>query len=139
MFTKGQAKTPGSGRKPGSLNKRTVALQAAGQLRAPFEGDAYALAALLYKDQDQPLSVRMAAMHAALPYERPRLSNIEMTTRSLDSLSDEEFFRAWDRMEAFLEQHGQPQLPSPTDGTTGADDDRQDVAVKPNHDGDAAK
>jgi len=33
-----------------------------------------------------------------------------MTTRSLDSLSDEEFFRAWDSMTAFLEAHGEPKL-----------------------------
>jgi hypothetical protein len=31
-----------------------------------------------------------------MPYERPRLSQVAMTTRSLDQLTDEEFFQAWD-------------------------------------------
>jgi hypothetical protein len=33
-----------------------------------------------------------------------------MTTRSVDQLSDEEFFRALDRLDAFLAQQGQPLL-----------------------------
>jgi hypothetical protein len=52
----------------------------------------------------------MAAATSAMPFERPRLSNVEMTTRSLDQLSDEEFFRAWDELAAFLAQHGRPLL-----------------------------
>ena len=39
-----------------------------------------------------------------------RLANVAMTTRSLDQVSDEEFFRAWDSLNAFLEQYGRPQL-----------------------------
>jgi hypothetical protein len=37
-------------------------------------------------------------------------ADLPMTTRSLDSLSDEEFFRAWDSVAAFLAQHGRPKL-----------------------------
>jgi hypothetical protein len=105
----------GSGRPPGALNKRTAEVRAASdraiaQLKEPFEGDGYALLAMVYKDKDQPLSVRLSAAGMAMPYERPRLSNVEMTTRSLDKMSDEEFFRAWDSVARFLEQHGRPQL-----------------------------
>jgi hypothetical protein len=87
MFTKGQAKTPGSGRKKGSLNKRTAAVREAGdraiaQMKEPFEGDGYAFLAMVYKDKDQPLSVRLSAAGMAMPYERPRLSQVDMTHRS---------------------------------------------------------
>jgi hypothetical protein len=86
----------GAGRKAGVPNKRTAAVRAAGdraiaQMTDPFEGDGYALLAMVYKDKEQPLSVRMAAATSALPYERPRLAQVAMTTRSLDQLSDEEF------------------------------------------------
>jgi hypothetical protein len=90
------------GRKAGTPNKNTAAVQAAaGQVLEelgadPFDGDGYALLALVYKNKKLPLSVRLSAAGQAMPYERPRLSNVEMTTRSLDKLSDEDFFRAWD-------------------------------------------
>jgi hypothetical protein len=48
----------------------------------------------------------MDAAKTAVAYERARLANVAMTTRSLDQMSDEEFFRAWD----LLEQYGRPQL-----------------------------
>ena len=112
-FVRGQAKI--GGRKAGTPNKKSAAMKQAvedaiGSLEDRFEGDAYALAAVIYKNQKLPLSTRMAAMHAAMPYERPRLSNIDMTTRSLDKMSDVDFFRAWDKLEAFLEAHGEPKL-----------------------------
>jgi hypothetical protein len=115
MFTKGQAKTPGSGRKKGSVNKKSAAIKqavedAVGKLADRFEGDAYALAAVIYKNQALPLSTRMAAMAAAMPYERPRLSQIDMTHRSLNTLTDEDFFRAWDSVARFLADRGRPKL-----------------------------
>jgi hypothetical protein len=89
---------------------REAGERAIAQLKQPFNGDAYALAALLYKDTTQPLSVRMAAMHAAMPYERPRLSQIDMTHRSLNQLTDEDFFRAWDSVARYLAERGRPKL-----------------------------
>jgi len=43
-----------------------------------------------------------------------------MTPRSLDQISDDEFFRIWDGMAAFLAQHGRPLLT--VDGTVGSDE-----------------
>jgi hypothetical protein len=107
------------GRQKGTPNKRTAALKAAtkaaveqavGALPEPFEGDGYAFLATVYKDTRQPIGVRLDAAKTAVAYERARLASVEMTTRSLDQMSDEEFFRAFDSMTAFLEQHGRPQL-----------------------------
>ena len=81
-----------------------------GQLEEPFEGDGYAFLATVYKDTRQPIGVRLDAAKTAVAYERPRLANVAMTTRSLDQLSDEEFFRAWDGLVEFLAQHGRPAL-----------------------------
>jgi hypothetical protein len=113
MGAPGQAKT--GGRKAGTPNRKTAALkqavvEAVGALPDAFEGDGYALLATVYKDRSLPLSVRMTAASTVLAFERPRLSNVDVTTRSLDSLSDEEFFRAWDGLDAFLAQHGRPLL-----------------------------
>src|SRR5262245_46663535 len=113
MGAPGQAKT--GGRKAGTPNKKTAALkqavaEAVGALPGAFEGDSYAFLATVYKDRALPLHVRMTAATAAIPYERPRLSNIAMTHRSVEQLTDEEFFRAVDRLDAFLAQQGQPLL-----------------------------
>jgi hypothetical protein len=81
-----------------------------GHWRRPFEGDSYAFLATLYKNTELPLHVRLSAATTAIAYERPRLANVAMTTRSLDQLSDEEFFRAWDGLATFLAQHGRPLL-----------------------------
>jgi hypothetical protein len=107
------------GRQKGTPNKKTAEQKAAikaavekavGQLEEPFEGDGYAFLATVYKDKQQPIGVRMDAAKTAIAYERPRLSNVAMTTRSLDQLSDEDFFQAWDSVAAFLAQHGRPKL-----------------------------
>jgi hypothetical protein len=76
----------GAGRKTGVPNEKTRVLRAAGdkaiaQMKEPFEGDGYALLAMVYKDKDQPLSVRLSAAGMAMPYERPRLSQVDMTHR----------------------------------------------------------
>ena len=107
------------GRQKGTPNKKTAEQKAAikaavekvvGELPEVFEGDSYAFLATIYKDKQQPIGVRMDAAKTAIAYERPRLSNVAMTTRSLDQLSDEEFFRAWDSVAAFLAQNGRPKL-----------------------------
>jgi hypothetical protein len=113
MGAPGQAKT--GGRKAGTPNKKTAALkqavvEAVGALPDAFEGDSYAFLATVYKNQALPLGVRLDAAKTTIAYERPRLSNVEMTTRSLDRLTDEEFFRAWDSVATFLAQHGRPRL-----------------------------
>jgi hypothetical protein len=113
MGAPGQAKT--GGRKAGTPNKKTAALkqavvEAVGALPDAFEGDSYAFLATVYKNQALPLGVRLDAAKTAIAYERARLAHVAMTTRSLDQLSDEEFFRAWDSVATFLAQHGRPKL-----------------------------
>jgi hypothetical protein len=113
MGAPGQAKT--GGRKAGTPNKKTAALkqavaEAVGALPDAFEGDSYAFLATVYRDKTQPLNMRLDAAKTAIAYERARLAQVTMTTRSLDSLSDEEFFRAWDDVTTFLAQHGRPKL-----------------------------
>jgi hypothetical protein len=107
----------GAGRKAGQKSEKTlqreaatraVVEQAVGELPEAFEGDSYAFLALVYKDMRLPFGLRTAK--TAIAYERPRLANVAMTTRSLDQLSDEEFFRAWDDVTTFLAQHGRPRL-----------------------------
>jgi hypothetical protein len=93
-FKRGQPKI--GGRKAGTPNKRTVAKSKAVQeaikcLQAgsgSFAGDGYALLTAVYKSEDFDLSVRLDAAKAVMAFERPRLSNIEMTHRSLDSMSE---------------------------------------------------
>jgi hypothetical protein len=60
---------------------RAAGDKAIAQMKEPFEGDGYALLAMVYKDKDQPLSVRLSAAGMAMPYERPRLSQVDMTHR----------------------------------------------------------
>jgi hypothetical protein len=129
MGAPGQAKT--GGRKAGTPNKKTAALkqavaEAVGALPDAFEGDSYAFLATVYKDKALPLGVRLDAAKTAIAYERPRLANVAMVTRSLDQLSDEEFFRAWDSVTTFLAQHGRPLLleaaESPAEAATAVDD-----------------
>src|ERR1700746_102124 len=107
------------GRQKGTPNKKTAEQKAAikaavekvvGRLPEVFEGDSYAFLATIYKDKQQPIGVRMDAAKTAIAYERPRLSNVEMTTRSLDKLSEEDFFRAWDSVPRFLAERGRPKL-----------------------------
>ena len=107
------------GRQKGTPNKKTAEQKAAikaavekvvGQLEEPFEGDGYAFLATVYKDTRQPIGVRLDAAKTAVAYERARLANVSMTTRSLDSLSDEDFFRAWDSVARFLAERGRPKL-----------------------------
>jgi len=79
---------PGAGRKSG-LSKETIARRAAQhemvqQIEATipeaFLGDGYALVAAIYKDTRLPLTMRFAAAQSAMPYERPRLSQIDMNS-----------------------------------------------------------
>lgn len=77
------------GRPAGARNKRTeatarAAVQSAEKITKAlgakaFEGDAHAYLMSVYKDQDQPTNIRLDAAGKALPYEKPRLSSVEMT------------------------------------------------------------
>ena len=107
------------GRQKGTPNKKTAEQKAAikaavekvvGELPEVFEGDSYAFLATIYKDKQQPIGVRMDAAKTAIAYERARLAHVAMTTRSLDQLSDEKFFRAWDTVARFLAERGRPRL-----------------------------
>src|SRR5215471_2429687 len=101
------------GRQKGTLNKKTLARrcdvrEAVERIEAvlpdPFIGDGYALLAAIYKDNRLPLGVRMDAAKAAVVYERPRLAQVAMTTRSLDDLTDEEIFELRDAIRALQAQ-----------------------------------
>src|ERR1700745_3010476 len=131
MGAPGQAKT--GGRKAGTPNKKTAALkqavvEAVGALPDAFEGDSYAFLATVYKNQALPLGVRLDATKTAIAYERARLAHVAMTTRSLDQLSDEEFFRAWDSVATFLAQHGRPRLLEMTAGSLDEEPASPDAA-----------
>jgi hypothetical protein len=98
------------GRVKGTPNKRTVAKDSA--VRAAiarlqvgsgsFAGDGYALLAAIYKSEDFPIGVHMDVAKAAMAYERPRLSNVAMTTNSLDDMSAEELLAVRDELRAFI-------------------------------------
>jgi hypothetical protein len=72
------------GRRRGTKNKRTVereravaeaATKIAGALGPDaFEGDALSLMQLTYRDEKQPLPIRLSAAQAAIQFERPRLT-----------------------------------------------------------------
>jgi hypothetical protein len=96
-----QRNSEDGGRKAGTPNKRTVALQnataaAAEQINATlgregFEGDAHTLLMSVYKDPNQPIGLRMEAAKAALPYEKQRLASIETKAVSeYEKMTDEE-------------------------------------------------
>ena len=75
---------PGSGRKKGSKNKRTIQLEKliaeqAAKLEVltqkPFDGDAHSLLQLAYKDTSLPMADRLEAAKAAIRFEKPALSS----------------------------------------------------------------
>jgi hypothetical protein len=133
----------GAGRPPGALNEKTKVVRAAcdlaqAKLKKPFAGDGYALLQLVYKDTEMPLSVRLSCARDAMAYERPRLSNIEMTHRSLDRMTDEDFFRAWDSVARFLAERGRPKLLEATADTI-SDRTSGGVAVHSTHEPEPSK
>ena len=95
----------------------------------PFEGDSYAFLATLYKNKDLPLAVRLDAAKTAIAYERPRLSNVAMTTKSLDDMmTAEEIFEFRDQLKAFIAES------RAAESRANAEGDRADSA----EDGDTA-
>jgi len=81
----GRPKT--GGRRRGVKNKRTAALERAQAETAvkitdalgaqAFPGDARALLMGVYKDQPQPIELRLQAAKAAIGYEKPRLTAVD--------------------------------------------------------------
>lgn len=79
------------GRQKGSPNKRTVRQAravkrviekvAAATGTPMFDGDAHALLILTYKDETQPLAVRLDAAKAAIGYETPKLTSVDQTMK----------------------------------------------------------
>jgi hypothetical protein len=75
------------GRKPGGLNKRTLALEAKAKEAAQkietalggkaFDGDSHALLMAVYKNIDFPMELRMDAAKAAIRFEKPALSSVD--------------------------------------------------------------
>ena len=94
-------KRPGAGRPKGSKNKTSVdfekrlaekseALNAI--MDGAFKGDSHALLMSIYKDQTLPIDVRMDAAKAAIAYEKPRLSAVDMKATVS---SQEEFIKSY--------------------------------------------
>jgi hypothetical protein len=76
------------GRPVGSKSKRSqevadrarkAAAVLAEKIPGCFEGDSHALLMAVYKDPENPLSIRIDAAKAAIGYEKPRLQAIEHT------------------------------------------------------------
>src|SRR5262245_50188031 len=75
------------GRKAGSKNKRTLAMEAKAQATAEkiehalggqaFDGDSHALLMAVYKDTTAPLEMRLDAAKAAIRFEKPALSSVD--------------------------------------------------------------
>jgi hypothetical protein len=86
------------GRQRGTKNKRTLEREralAATSARianalgpASFSGDAHTLLVTIYGDTLQPISLRLDAAKAALPYEKPRLSTVDAKIESTVTLAD---------------------------------------------------
>ena len=79
---------PGAGRPRGSRNKASVDFERllaeksesiTAIVPGAFEGDSHAFLMSIYKDPAMPIATRMDAAEASLPYEKPRLSAVEMS------------------------------------------------------------
>lgn len=82
----GRTRTSGQGRPKGARNRRTVETEAriaqtaeaaAKALPKAFQGDAYALLMLVYKNEKLDLNLRLDAAKAAIRYERPALASVD--------------------------------------------------------------
>ena len=89
-----------------------------------FEGDAHALLMLCYKNPDLPITVRLDAAKAALPYEKPRLVPAEVRPHEQEiSLADR--LKAYAREEEVEASGGKvvamPKRDKPSSSTPVAD------------------
>ena len=114
MRPPGSPKTPGSGRKAGTPNKKTreAAERAVevGRVLAEylgehcFPGDAHALAMAIYKDVRIDPELRLEAAKAAMPYEKPRLSAVEHSG-SIGTTHEERLFQRLAAEKASARKH----------------------------------
>jgi hypothetical protein len=74
---KGSPKTPGSGRKRGSLNKITLAHRAALQQMKVDRTDPMSFFMSVLRNPDAPYEEVKAAARELLPYSHPKLTSIE--------------------------------------------------------------
>jgi len=70
-------KTPGSGRKKGSINKRTQERRKAIAEIKASGANPLAFFADVLKNEDAPLDLRFRAAEALSPYVHPKLSSVE--------------------------------------------------------------
>jgi hypothetical protein len=74
---KGSPKTPGSGRRRGSLNKVTLAHKAALQQMKVDRSDPLSFFMSVLRNPDAPYEEAKAAARELLPYTNPKLASIE--------------------------------------------------------------
>lgn len=107
---------PGAGRKKGTVNKRTERRERAMQeasalieaaLDKPFEGDAHAFLIAIYKNQEQPMDLRLDAAKAAIRYEKPALASVEVSAELIVSEITDEPLTAdeWEAEHASSTEH----------------------------------
>jgi len=77
---KGSPKTPGSGRKKGSLNKLTLAHRATLQQMKVDRTDPMSFFMSVLRNPDSPYEEAKAAARELLPYAHPKLTSIEART-----------------------------------------------------------
>jgi hypothetical protein len=70
------------GRQKGTKNKSTILLQQRGREALargpkPYDGDAHALLIAVYKDESQPIELRVEAAKAAIRFEKPALAALD--------------------------------------------------------------
>ena len=78
---KGSPKTPGSGRKKGSLNKVTRAHRAALELMKVDRTDPMAFFMSVLRNPDSPYEEAKAAARELMPYAHPKLASVEARDR----------------------------------------------------------
>lgn len=87
----------GAGRKHGAGNKRTTEMKAeaakvietiSAAIPNAFDGDAHAFMVSLYKNPSIPFDMRLDAAKSAAPYEKPRLSAVDMSATVKRSIED---------------------------------------------------
>jgi len=77
---KGAPKTPGSGRKKGSVNKKTREIAAALKQLKVDGTDSMSFYVSILRNPDAPFVVREKAASELFPYTYPKLSSIEART-----------------------------------------------------------
>jgi hypothetical protein len=64
---------------PAQQKRAEQAIRLANDGSGTFEGDAYMLLSYVYRCEELPMSLRMRAAETAIAYERPKLTQVEVT------------------------------------------------------------